>query len=109
MINAKTIGSIIVGIILLNNSLYTITPLPAIISAIAVIGAAILLLMNSVKGGILGKICLIFGITIGIYALALISGFVGISLPFISFIYGLQRLAFIVGGMLLTISPFVNF
>lgn len=109
MINAKTIGSIIIGIILLNNSLYTIIPLPAIISAIAVIGAAILLLMDSVKGGILGKICLIFGIIIGIYALAAILSLVGVSLGFISFIYNFQRLAFIIGGILLIINPFINF
>jgi len=109
MLNAKTIGGIIIGIILLNNSLYTIIALPGIISLIAIIGAAALLLMDSTKGGILGKACLVFGIIVGIYALASILSFVGISLPFISFIYGLQRLAFILGGILLIISPFVNF
>jgi len=106
--NIKTIIGIIIGIILLNNSLYTIIPLPGIISIIAVIGAAVLLLMDSVKGGILGKICLVFGIIIGIYALAAVLSFVGISLPFIGFIYSLQRLAFILGGILLIVSPFVH-
>lgn len=107
--NIKTIISVILGIILLNSSLYTIISLPEIISIIAIIGAAILLLMDSAKGGILGKICLIFGIIIGIYALAAVLSFVGMSLTFISFIYRLQRLAFIIGGILLIISPFVNF
>ena len=107
--NVKTIISIIIGIILLNNSLYTIIPLPGIISIVAIIGAAILLLMDSAKGGILGKICLVFGIIIGIYALASILSFVGISIPFIGFIYSLQRLAFIIGGILLIINPFINF
>jgi len=106
--NVKTIISIILGIILLNNSLYTIIPLPGMISLIALIGAAILLFMDGAKGGILGKISFIFAIIIGIYALVAILGVVGISLPFISFISGLERLAFILGGVLLIINPFVS-
>jgi hypothetical protein len=108
MLNAKTIGGIILGIILLNNSLYTIIALPAIINIIAVIGAAVLLIMDSMKGGIIGKICLVFGIIIGIYALAAVLGFLGMPLTVLSFIFGLQRLAYIVGGILLIVSPFVN-
>ena len=107
--NIKTIIGIIIGIILLNNSLYTIIPLPGIITIIAVIGAAALLLMDSIKGGILGKVCLIFGIIISIYALTAVLGFIGISIPFIGFIYRLQRLAYVIGGALLIVSPFVNF
>jgi len=106
--NAKSIIGIILGIILLNNGLYTIIPLPGVISTLAIIVAAILLFMDSTKGGMLGKICLLFGIIIGIYALAAISSFIGISLPFLSFIYRLERLAFIIGGVLLIVSPFVN-
>lgn len=107
--NIKTIISVIFGIILLNNSIFTIIPLPGIISTIAVIGAAILLLLYSTSGGILGKVSLALGIIIGIYALAAILSLVGISIPFISFIYRAQRLAFIAGGALLIIKPFVNF
>lgn len=108
MISIKKIGGVLIGLILLNNSLYPIISLPTTITLIAIIGAAALLLMDSLKGGILGKACLIFGIIIGIYALAGLSGFIGISIPFISFIYGLQNLAFIVGGILLIITPFIN-
>ena len=108
MFDAKTIAGIIAGIILLNNSLYTIIPLPVIITLIAITAAAALLLMDSLKGGIIGKACLIFGIIIGIYAASSILGLIGISIPYIGFIYRLQSLAFIVGGILLIISPFVN-
>jgi len=107
--NIKTIASIMVGIILLNNSLYTIIPLPGIISIAAIVAAAILLFMDSIKGGILGKVCLVFGIIIGIYALVLVLSMIGMSLPFISFIFSIQKFAFILGGILLIISPFVNF
>ncbi len=107
--NIKTIIGIMLGIVLLNSSLYTIMPLPGIITLIAIVGAAVVLLMDSFKGGILGKACLIFGIIIGIYALAAVLSFVGISIPFIGFIYSLQKLALIIGGILLIISPFVNF
>ena len=52
--NAKSIIGIILGIILLNNGLYTIIPLPGVISTLAIIVAAILLFMDSTKGGMLG-------------------------------------------------------
>jgi len=44
MFNVKTIGSIIIGIILLNNSLYTIFPLPGIVDKLAIILGGILLI-----------------------------------------------------------------
>ncbi|MBW2974278.1 hypothetical protein KY366_01040 [Candidatus Woesearchaeota archaeon] len=106
--NAKTIISVIIGIILLNISLYTIIPIPGMVTLIAIVGAAVLLLMDSVRGGILGKACLIIGIIVGIYALSSLLAFVGMSLPFIGLIYRLQKLAYISGGVLLIINPFVH-
>ncbi len=106
--NIKTIISIILGILLLNNSLYTLISLPGIITLITLIGAVILLFMDGTKGGIVGKISFVFAIIIGVYALVTILNTIGISLPFISIIYGAQRLALIVGGILLIINPFVN-
>ncbi len=109
MFNARKIGSIIIGIVLLNNSLYPIIPLPGIISLIAIVGAAALLLMDSAKGGIMGKASLVLGIIIGIYALAAVLSLIGISIPFVSFIYSVQKYAYILGGILLIISPFTSF
>ena len=103
----KKIIAVLLGIVLLNNSVYTIIPLPGIVSLIAITGAAILLFMES-RGGMLGKICLVFGIIIGVYALAAILSFAGISLPFISFIYRFEKFALIIGGILLIVKPFVN-
>jgi len=109
MLNAKSIGSIIIGIILLNNSLFPIIPLPGIITIIAIVAAAALLLMDSAKGGIIGKASLILGIIIGIYALAAILSLIGISIPFIGFIYSVQKYAYILGGILLIMAPFASF
>ncbi len=106
--NAKMIIGVILGIILLNNSIYTLIPLPGIVSILAIIGATILLFMDGAKGGMLGKACLLFGIIIGVYAVVAILGMVGVSLPFLSFIYRAERYAYIIGGILLIISPFVN-
>ena len=107
--NVKAIIGIIVGIILLNGSLFTLIPLPGMITVLAVIVAAALLLMDMAKGGIIGKVNLAFGIIIAVYAVTAILSLLGISIPFISFIYSLQRLAYIIGGVLLIINPFVNF
>lgn len=104
----KKIIGIVLGIVLLNNSLYTLIPLPGIISLVALIGAAILLFIQGKSGGMLSKIFLVVGIIIGIYALAGILGFVGISLPFISIIYRIERLALIAGGILLIVGSFVD-
>ncbi len=108
MLSIKTIIGIILGIILLNNSLYTIIALPAIINVIAVIGGAVLLIMDSMKGGIIGKVCLVFGIIIGVYALAAVFSFIGMPLTVLSFIFRLQKLAYITGAVLLIACPFVN-
>ena len=98
--NIKTIMSIIVGIIVLNSA-FTLLPLPGIITTLALAGAIVLLFMAGVKGGIIGKAALIVGAIFLIYALPSILIWVGISLP-------LQKLAFILGGILLIINPFIN-
>jgi hypothetical protein len=107
--NAKAIIGIIVGVILLNSSYFTIMPLPGLLTVAAIVAASALLLMDGAKGGILGKADLAFGIIIGVYALQAVLGYVGIVIPFISFIYSFQSLAFLIGGVLLIINPFANF
>ena len=101
--NIKKIASIIIGIVLLNLSLYTLIPLTGIGILISLVGAAALLLMDSAKGGIIGKASLILGIIIGIYALTAV---LGIGIPFIYFI---QKYVYTSGGVLLIINPFINF
>ena len=66
--NIKTVLSVIFGIILLNNSLFTIIILPGMVSLLALIGATAILLVDGVKGGTMGKICMALGIVLGVFA-----------------------------------------
>jgi hypothetical protein len=100
--------SILFGIILLYNSLFPIIPLPGMVSLIALIGATIFLIVGASKGGIMGKISIAFAIIIGVYTLVAILNLIGISLPFISFIYRLEKISFILGGVILIIDAMIN-
>lgn len=104
--NINALLSVIAGIILLNNSLFTIIPLPGIIDTLALGVAAFYLLKGFGKGSAIGKIYLVVGIIIAIFALSNILGFVGIGLPFIGFLYKLYRISLIIGGVLLLLNPF---
>ncbi len=104
--NINALLSVVAGIILLNNSLFTIVPLPGIVNTAALAVAAFYLLKGIGKGSTLGKIYLAVGIIIGIFAISNILAFVGIGIPFIDYVYKIYRISLMVGGVLLLLNPF---
>ncbi|HZX45416.1 MAG TPA: hypothetical protein VFF28_07080 [Candidatus Nanoarchaeia archaeon] len=102
----KVILSVVAGLVLLNNSLYPVLPLPYLAVMAAVILGAGLLLMGMAKGNYIGKANLVIGIFLGIFAITFILGYLAISIPFITYIFAVQKYIYILGGILLLISPF---
>ena len=106
--NPMQITSIMVGIILINASLFTIIPLPGIINVLALAVAAFLLLKNTSMGGFIGKINLFLGILIGIFALTGILGYAGINIPFVGYLFRVYTLGLTFGGLLLIGNSFLG-
>ena len=106
--NPKMIGSIIVAIILINTTLFSIIPLPGIVITAAVVATAALLLMSSTKGGILGKASLVIGIIVAIFAVDSILNLLGISIPFVSYLYIVYSYSLIAAAAMLLINAFTH-
>ncbi|MEA2037588.1 MAG: hypothetical protein U9O94_08820 [Nanoarchaeota archaeon] len=98
--NIKAIISLLLGVLLLNTALALI-PIPGTINLIVLAGAIILLFIDGTKSGLFGKASFVLAAIIAIYALPSILSFIGISVP-------LEKLVFVLAGILLIINPFVN-
>ena len=107
MMNIRKIGILIVMLLLVNNAIFTLFPLPGIVDTIAVTAAAVLLFMGVAKGGAMGKTFLVVSIIVAIYALLAILSYVGIALP-LAFLYIVYKWVIITAIALLGFQFFTN-
>ena len=99
--DAKKIIYIILAILLFNNNVYPLIPLPGIVSLLIMAAAAIALIIQGTKGSLIGKASLVIGIIIIIGLLPSLISYLGISLP-------IQLIIYAIGVLLLLISPFMS-
>ncbi|MBU0629080.1 MAG: hypothetical protein KKC75_07870 [Nanoarchaeota archaeon] len=101
MLNPKSIIYIILAILLFNNNVYPLIPLPGILSLLIMATAAIALIIAGVKGSFIGKVSLVIGVIILLDLLPSLLSYIGISLPIPMILYA-------IGTLLLLISPFMG-
>ncbi|MDA1196413.1 MAG: hypothetical protein O2779_00425 [Nanoarchaeota archaeon] len=103
----KKLSSLLVTLILLNN-IISLFQLPSIIDTLAIFGATVLLMIGISKGGTIGKAYLVTCFLVGIYALLAILSLVGVSLPFVGFIFLAYRWVMIAAVGLLIFQIFTD-
>ena len=106
--NHQFIIGLIAALLLLNNTLFNLIPMPPIVNLLILGIAALMLFLGGSRGGFFGKLCLGASIVLALYFIIGALSFFGIPVPFLGFLYQFYRYFAIGGAALLLIASFFS-
>ncbi|MBI2139931.1 hypothetical protein HYU14_03335 [Candidatus Woesearchaeota archaeon] len=106
--NYHFIIGLIAALLLLNNTLFGLIPMPPIVNLIIVGIAAFTLFLGGSRGGFFGKLCIWASIVLALYFIIGVLSFFGIPVPFLGSLYRYYRYFAIGGAALLLTASFLS-